>query len=115
MRSFDRPQQAVRPTARGDEADLLLHLAVGEDLTVDPGSLEDAQNLVVDHRRARQLEWLARLVDRQHRDARAAEQQSEQLPDRPQPADQDVAVGLGALMLPPPSRCAARRCGRSGS
>ena len=79
-------------TARGDEADGGLHLRVGQDRRVDAGGLEDPQHLVVDHGGPRKVVRLLRLLDRDRPHAEVAEQQGKELSDRPEPADQYIAV-----------------------
>ena len=79
----------------GDDARAWLDLRVGEDGGVEPCGLQDPQHLVVDDGRARQRVGLGVAVDGQRRHALVAEQQGEQLADRPEAADDHVVVGHG--------------------
>ena len=73
-----------------DDAGTRLDLRIGEHRAVEVDRLEDAQHLVVDHRRTRQRVGLVGAIEGERAHAVVAEQQRQQLPDRPQPADEHV-------------------------
>lgn len=76
----------------GHDARAGLNLAVGEYRLVEPDGLEDAQNLVVDYGGPRQRIGLVIALERQRADAALPQQQSQQLPHRPKPADDHLVI-----------------------
>jgi hypothetical protein len=83
--------------AGGDDARARLHLRVGQDCVVEADGLEDAQHLVVEDGGARERIGLFVAVEGERADAVVAEQQRQQLADRPKPADGDLVHQTGAV------------------
>jgi len=88
-----RLQDLDGAAAGGDDARARLDLGAREDLLIETDRLKDPQDFVVDHRGTRKRVRLVARLDRQRAHPAVPEQQRQELPDRPEPADDEVVVG----------------------